>query len=84
MMPPIHNRRLAQPGAKNATLTAAAHGARHGLAATKQRPPSDQQERQAVVLTERMQILWTLQWLPAEKTDPVPATVRPIAIQYPK
>ena len=84
MMPPTYNRRLAQPRAKNVALTAAARGAHRALAATQQRPRSDRQEMPAVVLIEMTQILWTLQWLPTEKTDSVLATVRPIPIQYPK
>ena len=80
MMPPTYNDRRAKPSAENAALTVAAHGARRGLAATKQRVPLSR----VVVFAEMPQTLRTLQRLRAEKTDPILALVWQIAIQCPR
>jgi hypothetical protein len=84
MMPSPDNRRRAKPSAKTAALTVPARDARQAMAATKSRETADRQREQAVASAQRMQILWALQWLRAEKADPMLATNRPIQIQYPR
>jgi hypothetical protein len=71
MMPPLDNRRPAKPSAKTAALTVLVRGARQAMAATRTRASADRQGEQAVAFAQRVQILWALQRLRAEKTDPM-------------
>src|SRR5476649_1054627 len=54
------------------------------MATTKHAVPSDGQRGQVVVFADRMQILWTLQRLRAEKMESILAMVWQIAIQCPR
>src|SRR5476651_2236312 len=54
------------------------------MAATKHAVPSDRHGGQVVVFVERMQVLWTLQRLRAEKMESILAMVWQIAIQCPR
>src|ERR1019366_6440502 len=54
------------------------------MATTKHAVPSDRQGGQVDMFAERMQILWTLQRLRAEKMESILAMVWQIAIQCPR